>query len=163
MSCWKRLRLRDWFFEQKTMHPKAPLMPNSRTSGLHYRNPFISLISLIPWAWYEILRYPCNSDKVSLTETKPTFLFFFFFQLYFKPVSLMTALWNFAFFDCRHLYEMETVNILLDESYLGDMAIGENRWNSDVTVFCEQFFYLLSNFTEKCTNLWWNFLQGQHK
>lgn len=36
----------------------------------------------------------------------------------------------------KHLHEMAAVNILFAESYLGTLpAIGENRWNNDVTVF----------------------------
>lgn len=55
-SCQERL---SWdgeadFLNKKPRCPKALLMPSSRTASLHYRNPFISLISVGARTRYEI-------------------------------------------------------------------------------------------------------------
>lgn len=93
------LRLRDWFFEQKTRCPKAPLMPSSRTAGFHYRNSFISLISVGAWTWYEISLQlwwnKFNWDKN---------YFYFLCDYIFKPVSLMATFLKFCLFYCRLIF-----------------------------------------------------------
>lgn len=100
-SCWKRLSW-DWeidFFGQKTRCPEAPLMPNSRTAVVHYRNSFISLIFVDPWAWYEIsLQLWWNKFNWDKTY------FHFFVWLYFKSVSLLATFLIFAFLNCRLIF-----------------------------------------------------------